>query len=193
MIVPIVEGHAERESVPVLIRRILQDKGVYRVNVRPGVRVPRDKLLKPDEFERRLEFARRQPGARAITVIVDADNDCPRDLGPRLLARGLPVAAGMPLSVVLARMEMEAWFIAGIESLRGVGGIREDVRPPGDPETIADAKGWLTRHMLPGYSYMPVDNQSALAQRFDYVAAAARSRSLRKFLKDLTEIAQALA
>lgn len=193
MIVPIVEGHAERESVPVLIRRILQDKGVYRVNVRPGVRVPRDKLLKPEEFERRLEFARRQPGARAIRVIVDADNDCPRDLGPRLLARGLPVAAGMPLSVVPARVELEAWFIAGIESLRGVGGIREDVSPPGDPETIADAKGWLTRHMLPGYSYMPVDNQSGLAQRFDYVAAAARSRSLRKFLKDLTEMAQALA
>ena len=192
MIVPIVEGHAERESIPVLIRRVLQDHNIHHVHVRLGLRVPRDKLVKSGEVERYVQYARQQPGAQAITVIIDADNDCPKTLGPQLLARSTPVAPGYQLSVVLAKIELEAWFIAGIESLRGTRGIRPDATPPEDPESIRDAKGWLTSQMLPGRTYIPVDDQASFAQTFDYTAAARRSRSLRKFVKDITQIGAAL-
>ena len=125
-------------------------------------------------------------------MIIDADNDCPKTLGPQLLARSTPVAPGFHLSVVLAKIELEAWFIAGIESLRGTRGIRQDAIPPEDPEGIRDAKGWLTTHMLRERTYIPVDDQASFAQAFDYAAAATRSRSLRKFIKDIAQIGAAL-
>lgn len=187
-----MEGHAERESIPLFIRRLLQDHNVHQVQVRPGLRVPRDKLVKLGEIERYVQYARQQPGAQAITVIIDADDDCPKTLGPQLLARSTPVAPGFQLSVVLAKVELEAWFIAGIESLRGTRGIRHDAIPPEDPEGIRDAKGWLTNHMLPGRTYIPVDDQASFAQAFDYAVAAIRSRSLRKFIKDIAQIGAAL-
>lgn len=164
--------------MPLFIRRLLQDHNVHQVQVRPGLRVPRDKLVKLGEIERYVQYARQQPGAQAITVIIDADDDCPKTLGPQLLARSTPVAPG--------------WFIAGIESLRGTRGIRHDAIPPEDPEGIRDAKGWLTNHMLPGRTYIPVDDQASFAQAFDYAAAATRSRSLRKFIKDIAQIGAAL-
>lgn len=193
MIVPFVEGHAERESVPTLIRRILHDQQVYGVAVQPGVRVPRDKLVKQGELERRIKLARLMPNARAVAVLVDADDDCPKALGPDLMRRGVPVAAGMAFSVVLAKIEIEAWFIAGIESLRTVRGIRDDATPPADPENIRDAKGWLTAHMNVGKTYVPVDDQATFASAFDYHGATTRSRSLTKFVKDITAIGRQLS
>jgi hypothetical protein len=143
-------------------------------------------------LERYVELARLQPGASAIAVIVDSDDDCPATLAPRLLERGTSNAAGLHFSVVLATVELEAWFIAGIESLRGEGGIRTDATPPPDPEVIHDAKGWLTKQMLPGRTYVPVVDQAPFAQRFDYNLAAPRSRSLRKFLADIARIGRTL-
>ncbi|MBI4590244.1 MAG: DUF4276 family protein [Candidatus Rokubacteria bacterium] len=175
-----------------LIRRVLQDHNIHHVQVRLGLRVPRDKLVKPGEVERYVQYARQQAGAQAITVIIDADNDCPKTLGPQLLARSTPVAPGYHLSVVLAKIELEAWFIAGIESLRGTRGIRPDAAPPQDPENIRDAKGWLTSQMLLGRTYIPVDDQASFAQALDYTAAATRSRSLRKFINDIRQIGAAL-
>ncbi|MGH9579115.1 MAG: hypothetical protein ACRD3R_16875, partial [Terriglobales bacterium] len=87
---------------------------------------------------------------------------------------------------------LEAWFIAGIESLRGQRGIRNDAVSPDDPEAIQDAKGWLTRHMINGYTYVEVDDQPALIATFDYAAAAPGSRSLRKFLADVKRLGQEL-
>jgi len=192
MIVPIVEGQSEQLAVPVLMRRILQDRGLHGVGVRRGFRVRRDKLVKQGELERSVEFARRQPGARAVVVVLDSDEDCPKILAPSLLARGTIVASDCPFSVVLAKRELEAWFIAGIESLRGRRGIRDDASRPPDPENIGGAKGWLTKNMRQGYTYVPADDQPALAQLFDYMGAARHSRSLRKFIKDVEQIGQSL-
>lgn len=192
MIVPIVEGQSEQESIPLLIRRILEGIGIHGIAIRKGFRVHRDRFVKENEVERSVEFARRQPGVRAIAVMVDADDDCPRELAPALLARGAPVAGSCVVSVVLAKMEMEAWFIAGIESLRGIRGIRDDAVRPEDPEAIRGAKAWLTRNMRQGHTYVPVDDQPALAQQFDYVSAAVHSRSLRKFIKDVRYLGTSL-
>lgn len=193
MIVPIIEGHAERESIPVFIRRLLNDQGVHNIPVRPGFRVHRDKVVKPGELERTVETALSEATARALILLLDADDDCPASLGPTLLGRGVVSAAGHPLGVILAKKELEAWFIAGIESLRGQRGIRGDATCPADPESIQGAKGWLTEHMEGGRTYVEVDDQPALIATFDYGTAATRSRSLRKFLAEVTLLRQALA
>ncbi|MGH2359688.1 MAG: DUF4276 family protein [bacterium] len=192
MIVPIVEGHAERDSIPVFIRRVLGDQAIYNMPVRAGFRVHRDKVVKEGELERAVETAIREPNARALILLLDADDDCPKNLAPGLLARGSNNSAGHPFATVIANVELEAWFIAGIESLRGQRGIRHDAVRPDDPETIKDAKGWLTRHMINGHTYVEVLDQPALIATFDYTAAAARSRSLRKFLADVTRLGRGL-
>lgn len=183
MIAAIVEGHAEVESVPVLLRRFLAASEAWQVGI-TLFRVKRYQVVKDGQLERYVELARRK-GARAILVVLDADDDCPKELAPNLLERARQAAGSDVLcSVVLPTRELESWFLASIESLRGQRGIREDVLPPGDPESIRDAKGWLTQAMRER-TYVETDDQPALAELFEFEQAASRCRSFRKFEKDV--------
>lgn len=85
----IVEGHGEQEAVPLLVRRIAQEVHIYPDVLRP-MRVPASQLRKAGELERALEFAARKCGdGGAILIMLDADDDCPAELGPALLVRSL--------------------------------------------------------------------------------------------------------
>ena len=74
----------------------------------------------------------------------------------------------------------EAWFLAAIQSLRGLGGVRPDAEPPIDPEGPRDAKGALEERMLPRTSYHETLDQAALTAQFDMALAVRRSRSFRR-------------
>jgi hypothetical protein len=170
-IAAIVEGHGECEAVPILIRRIAQDIDPGFVpNVLPPVRVPVSKLLKEGEIERTVIFtARKLQGKGGIIVIVDCDwdNGCPAEDGPALLKRAKTARNDLPISVILAKKEFEAWFLAAAESLRGKRGLPNDLVPPEDPESIRGAKEWLSDKMPPGRSYAETTDQPALTAEFD--------------------------
>ncbi len=189
MIVAIVEGYSEVESIPVLLRRYRVDAGAYVVDIARPIRVPRNKVVKDGELEKAVELARRlYPEVTAVLVVLDADTDCPKTLSPQLLERAKRTAGGnFQCVVVLPKVELEAWFIAAVRSLRGQRGISEDADPPPDPEVIRDAKGWLTRNMV-GSTYVEVDDQPAFAQLFDFSLAFLGCRSFRKFDKDVRVI-----
>ena len=88
VLVPIIEGHSEVQSVPVLLRRLLAERKRYEVKVVRPVRVGRYKVVRPGELERACELARRRPeGCNAILLLLDADDDCPKELAPDLLER----------------------------------------------------------------------------------------------------------
>ena len=143
----IVEGHGECEAVPILIRRIGETLDPPVVpTIKPPLRVARSKLLKKGELERAVEFSARSVGKQgAIFLIIDADDDGPAILGPQLHLRAKETRADMPIGVVLAKREYEAWFLASAESLRGRRGLPPDLSPPEDPESIRAAKEWLGR------------------------------------------------
>jgi len=126
-IAAIVEGHGEVEAVPILIRRIAQFiKPDFIMNVLPPLRVPANRLLKAGEIERTVNFAARKIGRRGgILVLIDCDwaGCCPAQDGPKLLMRALSVHKDLPIAVVLAKQEFEAWFLAAAESLRGKRGL----------------------------------------------------------------------
>lgn len=188
----LVEGHSEVESVPVIMRRLLADLEAYNIDIHRPIRVKRNQVVKPEQLERSAALAHRlYPDAKAIVLILDADDDCPKELAPALLRRLQSSAQGMFCSVVLANHEMEAWFLASIESLRDEQGIRGETLPPGDPEAVRDAKGWLT-FAMEGRTYVSTDDQPAFAASFDFAQAYARCRSFRKFRKDFTEIVSTL-
>lgn len=192
LIAPIVEGHSEIEAVPTLIRRIMSETNTPWVEVGQPIRVHRNKVVKAGELERVVELARRN-GARAVLIVLDADDDCPKDLAPQMLARAqTALGQDFPCSVVMPKREFESWFLGAIESLRGQRGISNDAVPPAQPEEVTDAKGWLTRTMSDRV-YVEVDDQPALAQQFDFSLASSNCRSFRKFDKDMRAILSTLS
>jgi hypothetical protein len=173
----IVEGFAEVESVPVLLRRL---------GVEPATpfRVHRNLVVKPGELERTLRLATRaRADVTAVLVLLDADDDCPAQLAPVLLDRARAVT-NLPVSVVLAVREIEAWFLGGIESLRGSRGISADAAWEGDPERPRGAKGRVEA-MMGGRGYLGPVDQPALMAKLDIDAARLRCPSLDKLLRDL--------
>lgn len=192
MIQPIVEeGHGEVTSVPILIRRIVAQHAPERyVEIRPPIRAKRTSLVQADGIERTVELAsRKTTPADGILILLDADDDCPRELAEALLARASAARPDRAISVVVANREYEAWFIAAARSIRGRRGLAEDMEPPGDPEAIRDAKGWLAHQTAQGFSYKPTIDQPALTQIFDLEQAYA-ARSFRKLVKEVVALAR---
>jgi hypothetical protein len=79
------------------------------------------------------------PTAGGVLVLIDADDDCPAHLGPALLARAREARSDVPVSVVLANREFEAWFLAAAPSLAGNCGLGH-VDPPGHARVPVDIK-----------------------------------------------------
>ena len=186
----IVEGHGEVKAVPILIRRVAAslypELPIGRLN---PIRVSRSKVIQEGELERAVEFAARKIGGRgAIFILLDSDDDCPAQLGPELLRRALQARGDLPIAVVLAKREFEAWFLAAAESLRGYKELKNDLEPPNNPEEIRDAKGWLNQRMKGTRTYRPTVDQPGLTDRFDFDQA----RHVDSFDKCYRDIARLL-
>ncbi len=187
----IVEGQADELALPILVRRIAADldPNTY-VDVKVTKRIPRGALVQPDGIERAVELSARMIGrGGAIVVLADADDDCPAALGPQLRDRAQQVRPDRPISVVLAKRECEAWFLAAAASLAGKRGLPDDLQSPPDPESIRGAKEWLGRHMPYGRKYSQTTDQPALTALFDLEQA----RSADSFDKCYREVAQLIA
>lgn len=185
----IVEGYGEVQAVPILLRRLVNALDPTLVlQVEPPIRTPKSKLLQGGELERAVELAARKIGGiGAILILLDSDQDCPAELGPGLLERARAARSDVPISVVLAKHEFEAWFLAAAESLRGCRGLRNDLEIPAQPESVRGAKEWLTKHMTGSQHYVETLDQPALAANFD-LAAARRADSFDKCWREVERL-----
>ena len=183
----IVEGDGEVEAVPVLIRRFAELAGwPGRVEVRTVIRQPASKLLKPDELERHVELAARKLGGPGgIFVLLDCEDACPADLGPKLLARVRSARPDLPVSLVLAHREFEAWFLGSAESLAGRRKLPAGLQSHPAPETVRGCKEWLTEKMPRGTGYEEINDQPALTRQFDLDAARNSCPSFDKCHREL--------
>jgi hypothetical protein len=187
----VVEGHGDVEAVPILVQRIAEryDQNLV-VQVSAPVRTPKSRLIKPGELERSVEFAaRRLARTGGVLVVIDADDDCPAHLGPQLLNRAQVAGIGMPVGVVLAKSEVESWFIAAAQSIAGHAGLPENLQPPNNPETIRGAKEWLTANMVGSRNYSPTLDQPALAGLFS-LDSALQTDSFGKFRREVERLLQ---
>ena len=147
------------------------------------------------DLENTVTLARRKlgqcDGERAILILRDADDDCPGQAAPVMLARATRVAGPIPVSVVFAKVEYESWFLAAMRSLRGDRGIAGDAEAPINPETIRGAKEYLQQScMLPGATYSPTVDQPALTSRFSFEEARQACPSFDKLWRDLDHLFQ---
>ena len=188
-IASVVEGDGEVTALPKLLHRIAAQLSVADLWVPRPMRVSRNKLVRAGEIERAVAaVAQRVDTSGGILVLLDADDDCPADLGPVLLTRAQGARADMPVSVVLANREFEAWFVAAAESLAGDHGFPADLSTPADPEKIRGAKEWLRDHKTDGRPYKPTVDQAPLASAFDLAAARSGSPSFDKFCRDVQSL-----
>jgi hypothetical protein len=188
----IVEGHGEVESVPILVRRIAQEIYPHLIIQLNTVRVPKSKLILRGELERTVEIVARGVGPKGgILVLLDSDDECPAALGRELLERARQARPDLPIRVVLAKREFEAWFLASAESLRGRRGLADDLEAPVNPEAIRGAKEWLSARLTKGH-YAETLDQPALAASFN-LRQARRAASFDKFFRDVSAILADLA
>lgn len=180
----VVEGHGEVEAAPILVRRIAAWAGHEgSVTIPQPLRVHRGSIVKEGELERAVELVARKTGdGGAILVLLDADEDCAAKLGPALLARARTARSDRRISVVVAVMEYEAWFLAAAESLRGQRTLPDDLAPPEEPEAIRHAKAWLDGKMQNGYA--ETIEQAKLTARLD-IDRARDAPSFDKLVRDV--------
>ena len=187
MIKPIVEGHGEVPALPLLLRRIAGECfQVWNPPILSPGRYPSSRLLRKEErkwvpgpdFEKAGGHARNE-GATAILVLLDLDDDCPKELHDSI-APVLHQSTGItPSSLVFAKCEYEAWFLAAAESLA------DDILPyTCDPEGVRDAKGALEGHLCLDFPYDERTDQPRYSQRVNLAKVYERSRSFRKLVKE---------
>ena len=186
----IVEGHGDVRSVPLLLRRLQQEwDPALHLNIPRPMRVGRYKLVKARELEAKIEWvARRLSTPRAILILIDAEDDCPKELAPELLPRAQTARSDIPVGVVLAKHEFETWLLAAAESLSGHRGLAQNLSAVPDPESIRDAKGYLARHMVGSRTYSETLDQPALTAVFDIALARRRSDSFDKCCREVERL-----
>jgi hypothetical protein len=190
----IVEGDGEKRAVPKLLARIASH---FTLDVQLRIPEPfmagRNKLIKPGEIERTIELvARRLTAPRGILILIDADDDCPARLGPELLARATAARPDVPIGVVLANREYEAWFLAAIESLAGHCGLPTELPPFPAPESIRGVKERLSALMGRSRAYSPTLDQPRLTSQFDMEIARQRSASFDKCWREVGQLLTAV-
>lgn len=188
-IIAIVEGPGDVSAVPILIRRIAAAISGVVPKVPKPIRVNRNSLLMENELERYVRLAALQAGSDGrILIILDADDDCPAERALEILRRATAARADRRIQVVLAQREYEAWFLAAAQSIAGQRGLPGDTTAPTAPESIRDAKGWLSSLMPPGRAYKETRDQPALTSMFDLNQARRRARSFDKMWRTVLEL-----
>jgi len=184
----IVEGHGEVQAVPVLLRRLLDEYGVFNVDVPPAFRRRQSHLLTKEGLQLSVKLAKLQPDCSGIVVLFENEDDCPKSLGPKLSEWAKAVSHPIPCIVALPHREYEAWFLASLNSLKGKRMIRENAISPENPEYFRDAKGVLEECMEEGACYLETTDQAAFSALFNLREAYLNSRSFRHLVKAFGEL-----
>ena len=156
-IVPVVGGDGDVAALPGLLARILLENnnrpdvlvaqgksGVVKANGRPNL------VNKLDKF---LQHAQNKPDCDAILVLLDADNDCPVDLGQQLSQRSEQIGTKCPVRIVCARRSYESWFLASLDTVKGKSVIPDTAALSGDAEAVPNPKQWITALLPQGQAY----------------------------------------
>ncbi len=206
-IVPIVEGHGEVDAVPILLNRWFAHRNFKNFGTpKAAVRAPKSSIIAPLDEDREIGielYVRRaimqMPKPDGILVLIDSDDECiarkhlPGDqqLGPALLRRAITEASHIPIGVVLANREFEAWYLAAHRRMKARGQFLAEERfPTGfDFENPRDCKGRVKKCL--GRSYSETVDQKELAKHIGFGSYMAKHcRSFDKLLRDLEKIAK---
>lgn len=93
-IASVVEGDGEVRALPKLLFRIAKQLTV-ELRVPPPAKVHRGRMIAEGGIERAVSAAAQRIGTTGgVLVLLDADDDCPAELGPALLKRAQAARPG---------------------------------------------------------------------------------------------------
>jgi len=167
----IVEGPGDLRAVPLLLRAFLYQRG-YHADIL-GKPIPvngKSNAVRSRGIEGYVATAAARPGCKGLIVVLDADDDRSCELGPGLLSR-CQVAAGLPISIVVAEPDYEGWLYASAETL-GLD-LQYDATKNG--------KNMIRKALAPA-KYVKPTWQPRLTSRMDLDLARSRNRSLDRAL-----------
>ena len=185
---PIVEGHGEVAAAPVLLRRLLVKASCHHIGVVRPIRRTQSQFRSKEGIQNGVRLAFLQPECAAVVILFDGEDDCPKELGEQIRAWAQEAAAGKPCDVVVAYREYETWFLAALESLRGLYGISPNAIASANAESRRGAKEALEEFMPSDRAYSETGDQPGMSNRFDMQAAHQRNRSFRKLVKTIGDL-----
>lgn len=197
-IVPIVEGDGEMTATPVLFRKLLDEMNRYDIQVAsPKNAHGRGNLQKTDGLERFVKYAWKEPDCGAIFILLDSEDECPREIARNFSQRIETLGVLYPVVIACAKRMYETWFLASIETivgkdLNGRPGLTNKNLAISDAESIKSPKGWLNRLFPPGRAYRETADQEALTRLLDTSLAKERSRSFRRLCHALEQALEAI-
>ena len=185
---PIVEGPGDELAIPVLIRRILSEHvGCRNPLVLRPYKVDRGQMVQEHKCKHYLTISQLDPRVDYVVQVLDADDDCAKDLNERLIGWSATSVYRTGFDLIVIEKEFECWMLAGIVSLRGVRRISEDAEPPVNANLIRGAKGRLDKFMPKNTPYSETADQAALAAVVDLNVVASVCPSFSRFLSKLRE------
>ncbi len=124
----------------------------------------------------------------AIFILLDSDDECPAEAGPKWLARARAARTDLSIALVLAHGEFEAWFLASASSLKGLRALSDDIENHQAPESVRGCKEWLETWMPASFKYSPTADQAAFARTFDMSLARRNAPSFDKLWREFEAI-----
>jgi hypothetical protein len=201
-IAPIVEGHGEVVSVPPLLHRVWNEccRAPERLEVFPPSRQSRGLIVHQSgtalgtavqkSFLQLQQKLKRESGSRGLVLIlIDAEGDCPAQLGPKLLATAKVAQANASIACVLANWMFENWLIAGSVTLGGVSGLPNPLPPVPTVEGVR-GKSWIDqqlRSVSKNRAYSETIDCVEFVRRMD-VQAARTADSFDKLCRELEKL-----
>lgn len=177
----LVEGRGEIGAVENLVAHLARDLHLpevpWRVRGRCNALKQRAKLVEHCERLREVGDCDR------ALVLQDAEDVCPRDVGPAMAGWIADLGLGFPVAVALFYREYETLFLPCLHVLAGQrlrGAHNIDLMPlapeayfTGDPEAVRDAKKVINRFLPRTHPYRPTTHQLVLTRLLDFATLRA--------------------
>jgi len=160
----LVEGHGEVEAAHNLVARLSHDLGLHI----PWAQPRRWTNLHQWEAQRKggllagAELIRSKTDADALLILRDEDDECPKDLAPKISKQLRILNLPFPTAYVLLHPEYEVLFLPCLVPM----GF-----PPWDRDSWEHRRGikeWLSRQLPRGKAYKPTVNQLPMTRQVDF-------------------------
>ena len=178
-----VEGKSDKDTIPILIHKILKPHGVSpRVLTR---KIPRGQMFDPLKVKPYAEHLLKQhPGTSKIVICVDCECTDPSDIQDKVEAAQRKLAElglrPVPRYVVVVHA-LESWLAADVQALKRVAGMQH-LRIRQNPESVCRPADLLKDVFgRAGKSFEKTRHDPRIARAADLSRIERRSPSFRRF------------
>lgn len=183
----IVEGHGEEMAVPILARKILRYLKIEnQVEARRPLRCAKGDMTSGNpQFRKLLNLAAEQvrPSSGLILILLDADEDCPKDLRKIVRERYEPLYE-TPVLLAAANRCYEAWLLASWPTVRDHVDVADQALFTSESHEIRNPKAVLRNRMRRRYSER--NHQAEFTKLLD-IDLARRNPSFDRLVRRLEE------